>query len=82
MDMMKIMGKRISPGASLSDLSMRNLLFGNFMEPDADPKMYDEIENLKKLETIIYYYLNEYNRSVDSPIDIIVFKYTIEHISR
>lgn len=82
MDMTKIMGKRISPGASLNDQSMRNLMFGNFMEPDADPKIYDEIENFKKLETIVFYYLNEYNRSVDCPIDIIVFKYTIEHISR
>lgn len=76
------MGKRLPQGATLTDQAMRNVLFGNFMEPDAIPRAYDEIDNTQKLETIIYYYLNEYNRSVDTPIDIIVFKYTLEHVCR
>lgn len=80
--MAKIMGSRLAPGASLNDQAMRNLMFGNFMEPDADPRIYDEIENFKKVETIVYYYLNEYNRVAEAPIDIIVFKYIIEHVAR
>lgn len=63
---------------------MRNLMFGNFMEPDADAehKTYDEIEDWSKLEKIINYYLNEFNSSADIPLNLTLFKYSIEHIAR
>lgn len=28
---------------NLQDEHIRNLFFGNYMEPDADPKIYDEV---------------------------------------
>lgn len=33
----------------LSDNHMRNLFYGNYMEPDADPKIYDEVSYAEKL---------------------------------
>lgn len=61
---------------------MRNLVFGNFMEPDAENKTYDEIDDWTKLEKIINYYLNEYNSSAAIPMNLFLFKYSIEHIAR
>lgn len=69
-------------GAYVTNEFMRNLVFGNFMEPDAEPKLYDEIEDWTKLEKIINYYLNEYNSSTEIPMNLTLFKYSIEHIAR
>lgn len=69
-------------GAYVTNDIMRNLVFGNFMEPDAEHKTYDEIEDWTKLEKIINYYLNEYNSSALIPMNLFLFKYSIEHITR
>ena len=75
-------GNRVLPGEKVSDKNIRDLLFGNYMEPDADPKIYDEVENWPKLEKNMMYYLNEYNMLSNSPMDLVLFRFAIEHISR
>lgn len=82
LDLSRAFGKRIPMGAYVTNDIMRNLVFGNFMEPDAETKTYDEIEDWTKLEKIINYYLNEYNRSAEIPMNLNLFKYSIEHITR
>lgn len=74
--------ERLIKDEKISDLHVRDLLFGNYMEPDADPKVYDEVEDLKKLEKIMQYYLNEYNQLSNQPMDLVLFRFAIEHISR
>lgn len=82
LDLSRAFGKRIPMGAYVTNEFMRNLVFGNFMEPDAEHKLYDEIEDWTKLEKIINYYLNEYNSSAEIPMNLTFFKYSIEHIAR
>ncbi|TMW52680.1 hypothetical protein DOY81_002259 [Sarcophaga bullata] len=43
-----------NPGAKLTDDDLRNLFFGNYLEPDAEPKIYDECENYNKLEKLMH----------------------------
>ncbi|XP_008202999.3 dynein heavy chain 3, axonemal [Nasonia vitripennis] len=61
---------------------MGNLLFGNYMEPDADPKIYDEILNMNELKEKMDYYLVEYNNLSKNPMPLVLFRYAIEHVSR
>ena len=75
-------GSRIEVGEKLSDKHMRELMFGNYMEPDAYPKVYDEVDSWSKLEKNMVYYLNEYNSMSNSPMDLVLFQFAIEHISR
>lgn len=82
LDLSRAFGKRIPMGAYVTNDIMRNLMFGNFMEPDAENKTYDEIEDWAKLEKIVNYYINEYNRSAKIPLNLTLFKYSIEHIAR
>lgn len=43
---------------------IRNLFFGNYMEPDADPKYYDEVKQIKpKPETLIHPHLHTFHPS-------------------
>lgn len=75
-------GNRVLTGEKVTEKHIRDLLFGNYMEPDADPKIYDEVENWPKLEKNMMYYLNEYNTLSNSPMDLVLFRFAIEHISR
>lgn len=81
-DLSKAFGKRLPIGTVITTETMRELAFGNFMEPDAETKFYDEIDDWYKLEKIVVYYLNEYNAQAEVPIDLVLFKYAIEHIVR
>lgn len=61
---------------------MRDVVFGNYMEPDAEPKYYDEVTDWNKLENVMNYYMAEYNADSTSPMDLVLFRFAIEHISR
>lgn len=70
------------PGAKVTSNDIRNLFFGNYMEPDAEPKIYDECESYEKLEKLMNYYLRDYNDFSSTPMDLVLFRFAIEHISR
>lgn len=36
----------IPEGESIGPTHIRNLFFGNYIEPDAEPKIYDEVRKL------------------------------------
>lgn len=75
-------GEKVKGSERLSELHMRDLIFGNFMEPDADPKIYDEVDDAVKLEKIMQFYLNEYNSTASAPMDLVLFHFAIEQIAR
>lgn len=81
-DLAKAMQSRMSPDQKLNDQVMRDLLFGNYMEPDADPRIYDEVDNWRKLERVMNLYMTEYNALSNAPMDLVLFRFAIEHISR
>ena len=61
---------------------IRNLYFGMYMEPDADPPIYDEVSDLNDLQDKMEYYLTEYNMVSKSQMSLVLFTFAIEHISR
>ncbi|XP_029041052.2 dynein axonemal heavy chain 3-like isoform X1 [Osmia bicornis bicornis] len=61
---------------------IRDLFFGNYIEPDAEPKIYDEVTDLDDLQTKMDYYLMEYNMLSKTPMSLVLFRYAIEHVSR
>jgi len=90
----------------LKDEHLRNLFFGNYMEPDADPRVYTEVPNAQSRFYVVWeneflvcfsyfqvkdydllvermtYYLNEYNLMSQTHMNLVLFKFAIEHISR
>ncbi|KAG7209677.1 hypothetical protein KM043_011323 [Ampulex compressa] len=61
---------------------IRDLFFGSYIEPDADPKVYDEVTNFEDLQEKMDYYLAEYNMLSKSPMSLVLFRFAIEHVSR
>ncbi|KAH1026251.1 hypothetical protein HUJ05_010798 [Dendroctonus ponderosae] len=72
----------VSEEEKLGPQHIRNLFFGNYIEPDAEPKIYDEILDMDVLIEKMEYYLSEYNMISKSPMNLVMFKFAIEHVSR
>nr|XP_031846529.1 dynein heavy chain 3, axonemal-like isoform X2 [Nomia melanderi] len=61
---------------------VQDLLFGNYIEPDADPKVYDEVVDLEDLQSKMDYYLAEYNMLSKTRMTLVLFRYAVDHVSR
>uniref|UniRef100_A0A8C6RT96 Dynein axonemal heavy chain 3 n=1 Tax=Nannospalax galili TaxID=1026970 RepID=A0A8C6RT96_NANGA len=72
----------LSPTGKIADDNIRSLFFGDFLKPESDQKIYDEITDLKHLTAVMEYYLEEYNNISKAPMSLVMFKFAIEHISR
>ncbi|VEN56386.1 unnamed protein product, partial [Callosobruchus maculatus] len=80
--MEKVCANLVGEEETLGPQHLRNLFYGNYMEPDADPKHYDEILDMEDLIEKMEYYLGEYNMLSKSPMNLVMFKFAIEHVSR
>ncbi|EDQ84751.1 uncharacterized protein MONBRDRAFT_39136 [Monosiga brevicollis MX1] len=66
----------------LQDDDLRSLFFGDFMEPGADPRVYDEVQDMDRLRETMEEYLTEYNQLSKTPMSLVMFRFAIEHVSR
>ncbi|XP_041348477.1 dynein heavy chain 3, axonemal-like isoform X2 [Gigantopelta aegis] len=69
------------PGKSVTDDTLRSLMYGDYMS-DKEDKLYDEVENIDALRETIEQYLEDYNTISKAPMDLVMFRFAIEHISR
>uniref|UniRef100_A0A8C5R657 Dynein axonemal heavy chain 12 n=1 Tax=Leptobrachium leishanense TaxID=445787 RepID=A0A8C5R657_9ANUR len=68
----------------LSEEDVRNLLFGDYMNPDleADERIYVEIPSMKQFNDVVERCLEEYNQTHKSRMNLVIFRYALEHLSR
>lgn len=79
----KVLDNFLNEGeTNITKIHVRDLFFGNYMDPDAEPKIYDEINDLNDLQEKMDYYLSEYNMISKTPMSLVLFRYAVEHISR
>ena len=78
-DVFKHLDREMKKSVSVND--MRNLIFGDYMTMD-DPKPYIEIREMTELNAKMEEYLSEYNQQSRKPMDLVMFGFAIEHISR
>jgi dynein heavy chain len=69
-------------GGKLADVHIRSLIFGDYSKPDASEKIYDEIIDIDGLTKTMDGYLEEYNAISKVPMNLVMFKFAIEHVSR
>ncbi|XP_062929153.1 dynein axonemal heavy chain 3-like [Mobula hypostoma] len=67
----------------ISDDDMRLLFFGDYMARNGSgERAYDEITDMAELQNTIERYLDDFNRTSEAPMDLVMFNFVIEHISR
>ncbi|CAH8492971.1 unnamed protein product, partial [Dicrocoelium dendriticum] len=74
----KVLG-HLSRSGRVSDEDVRDLLFGNYMQDD---NTYNEVKDLKELTNRMESYLEDYNSLSKTPMNLVMFKFAIEHVSR
>ncbi|TPX60044.1 hypothetical protein PhCBS80983_g02063 [Powellomyces hirtus] len=62
---------------------LRSLIFGTYLSPrEATGKAYDEITDLGTLTEFMEKSLAEYNQISKKPMNLVMFRFAIEHLSR
>jgi len=63
------------PGAEITEVQLRNLIYCDFHDPIAEQKLYVEIEDWDALSEAVTEYLDEYNDISKTPMDLVLFRY-------
>ncbi|KAI9331944.1 dynein heavy chain and region D6 of dynein motor-domain-containing protein [Obelidium mucronatum] len=66
----------------IEDDDMRSLMFGDFIVPNAAIKYYDEVMDVLAVADIVKQQLDEYNQITKAPMNLVIFRFAIEHVSR
>nr|XP_045758146.1 dynein axonemal heavy chain 12 [Mirounga angustirostris] len=68
----------------ITEENLRNLMFGDYMNPDleGDDRVYVEIPNIHHFSDIVDQCLDEYNQTHKTRMNLVIFRYVLEHLSR
>uniref|UniRef100_A0A8C5TGG8 Dynein axonemal heavy chain 12 n=1 Tax=Malurus cyaneus samueli TaxID=2593467 RepID=A0A8C5TGG8_9PASS len=68
----------------VTEENMRSLCFGDYMEPEleGDERLYIEIPSIEEFSVVVEQCLDEYNQIQKTRMNLVVFRYMLEHLSR
>ncbi|CAF3858466.1 unnamed protein product, partial [Rotaria magnacalcarata] len=71
-------------GAKVSEEDLRSLLFGDFLRPDleVEERFYEEVKVIDTMYSIVEKAVEEYNSTHKTKMNLVVFRYVLEHLSR
>ena len=75
-------GAASDPDTSATLHTGSRLIFGDFMVPGADPKVYEEVRDMEALVATMEEYLMDFNAESKTPMKLVLFLDAIEHVSR
>ncbi|ESN95105.1 hypothetical protein HELRODRAFT_102708 [Helobdella robusta] len=63
---------------------LSDLMFGSYMciDKEVDERTYDEVNSMKDFHKVVEQYLDEYNVVNKTRMNLVIFKYALEHLSR
>ncbi|KFQ84496.1 Dynein heavy chain 7, axonemal, partial [Phoenicopterus ruber ruber] len=69
---------------SVTEENMRSLIFGDYMVPEleGDERLYVEIPSIQLFGDVVEQCLDEYNQTHKTRMNLVVFRYVLEHLSR
>ena len=61
-----------SPRRRRSRTGTERLLYCDFLDPNADPRIYQEVEDIDKLKLVVNDFLEEHNAESKSPMPLVM----------
>lgn len=62
---------------------LKKLIFGSFFDQDSDDeKRYEEIADIQQFHALAENCLSEYNSTHKNKMDVVLFDYALEHLSK
>lgn len=61
---------------------LRSLMFSDFMAPNAAVQLYEEAGDISNVSEIIKAKLDDYNQITKAPMNLVIFRFAVEHVSR
>lgn len=67
-----------------TETSLRDLMFGSYLDPDAidDDRKYEELSSVDQLLEVASAVMADYNATHNTKLDMVLFRYALEHLSR
>lgn len=78
----RLFSRLVPQGKKLEENDFRQLIYCDFTNPKADMKNYVEVLDVEELRTVVEAYLVEYNNMSKKPMNLVLFRFAIEHLSR
>ncbi|CAH0689857.1 unnamed protein product [Chilo suppressalis] len=66
----------------ITDLHLRKLIYCDFANPKVDTRFYMETTNMEHLNSTVDAFLVEFNNMSKKPMNLVLFRFAIEHVSR
>lgn len=79
-EFMKLIDKNNDKEKQLVHTWIKNLYFGDYM--NSKKKFYKEIQDLARVKTLVETILVDFNKISKRPMDLVIFSFFIEHMSR
>lgn len=69
---------------TVPEVALKNLMFGTYMDQNAteDEARYEEVTNIDAFKRLAEYCLDEYNSMHKNKMNVVLFRYALEHLSR
>ncbi|XP_068620866.1 dynein axonemal heavy chain 7 [Battus philenor] len=67
---------------TITDQHLRKLIYCDFANPKVDTRFYMETTNMEHLNSTVDAFLVEFNNMSKKPMNLVLFRFAIEHVSR
>ena len=63
-------------------VDLSHLIYGDFMIPQADPRLYSEVKDTVKMVAVVEEYLEDYNATNTKKMPLVMFVDAVSHVAR